>query len=155
VTISQTLEVGLSRPPEEVFDELIAVERWPAWLIASGIVRVERVDEAAGSPLSEGSMLRIQQRVAGRSATLDARVTALAPPARFAVAGRASDGITVEIDAELAPADASGTSLRWSVRIGLPMRYRMFESMAAPQVERAAALDLEAFRRRLESVAGA
>jgi hypothetical protein len=99
--------------------------------------------------------LQIEQRVAGRSATLEARVTALAAPARFAVAGRASDGITVEIDAELAPADPGGTTLRWSVRIELPLRYRMFESMATPQVQRAAALDLEAFRRRLESVAGA
>jgi polyketide cyclase/dehydrase/lipid transport protein len=154
MTIAQTLEVRLARPPAEVFDHLIAVERWPEWLVASGIVRVERMGEPAGSPLSEGSPLRIEQRVAGRSATLEAKVTALVAPTRFAVAGRASDGITVEIDAELAPADPSGTSLRWSVRIGLPMRYRMFESMAAPQVERAAGLDLEAFRRRMESVAG-
>jgi hypothetical protein len=155
VTIAQTLEVSLGRPQGEVFDQLIAVERWPEWLIASGIVRVERVGEPAGSSLSEGSQLQIEQRVAGRSATLEARVTALAAPARFAVAGRASDGITVEIDAELAPADPGGTTLRWSVRIELPLRYRMFESMATPQVQRAAALDLEAFRRRLESVAGA
>lgn len=153
MTIAQTLEVRIGRPPDEVFDHLVAVERWPEWLIASGIVRVERVGEPPGSPLSEGSRLRIEQRVAGRSATLEARVTALAAPARFAVAGRASDGITVEIDAELALADPSSTSLRWSVRIGLPLRFRMFESIAAPQVQRAAALDLEAFRRRLESVA--
>ncbi len=155
MTIAQTLEVRLGRSPDEVFDHLVAVERWPEWLIASGIVRVERVGEPPGSPVSEGSHLRIEQRVAGRSATLEAKVTALAAPARFAVAGRASDGITVEIDADLAPADPSSTSLRWSVRIGLPLRYRMFESMAAPQVQRAAALDLEAFRRRLESVSGA
>jgi hypothetical protein len=154
MTIAQTLEVQLARPPAEVFDHLIAVERWPEWLIASGIVRVERVGEPAGSPVSDGSALRIEQRLAGRSSTLEARVTALAAPVRFAVAGRASDGISVEIDAELTAAGIAGTSLRWSVRIGLPLRYRMFESMAAPQVQRAATLDLEAFRRRLESAAG-
>ena len=153
MTIAQTLEVRLARAPAEVFDQLIAVERWPEWLVASGIVRVERVGEPVGSPLSAGSPLRIDQRVAGRSATLEAKVTALVAPARFAVSGRASDGITVAIDAELAPADPSGTSLRWSVRIGLPLRYRMFESMAAPQVERATGLDLEALRRRMESAA--
>ena len=50
---------------------------------------------------------------------------------------------------------APGTRLRWSLRLGLPLRYRMFESMVAPQARRAAALDLEALRRRLESAAGA
>jgi hypothetical protein len=53
----------------------------------------------------------------------------------------------------LAPDDLS-TRLRWSVRIGLPLRYRMFESMVTPQARRAATLDLEALKRRLESVAG-
>ena len=38
--------------------------------------------------------------------------------------------------------------------IGLPFRYRLFESLARPQVERAVVLDIEAFKRRLESVAG-
>ena len=46
------------------------------------------------------------------------------------------------------------TTLRWSVRIGLPLKFRMFESMVAPQARKAAALDVEALKRRLESVAG-
>ena len=46
------------------------------------------------------------------------------------------------------------TTLRWSVRIGLPLKYRMFELMVAPQARKAAALDVEALKRRLESVAG-
>jgi hypothetical protein len=37
--------------------------------------------------------------------------------------------------------------------MGLPLRYRMYESMVAPQAKRAATLDLEAFKRRLESAA--
>ncbi len=41
----------------------------------------------------------------------------------------------------------------WSIRIGLPLRYRLLESMARPQVERAALLDVEALRRRLEAQA--
>jgi hypothetical protein len=34
------------------------------------------------------------------------------------------------------------------------LRFRVFESMAKPQVERAARLDLEAFRQRLGATAG-
>jgi hypothetical protein len=45
------------------------------------------------------------------------------------------------------------TALHWSLRVDLPLRYRMFEGMVAPQARRAAALDLESFKRRLESVA--
>jgi len=149
------LEVGIDtvRPPAEVFAQLAAVERWPEWLIASGIVSVARSDGApAGAPLAAGSTLRIEQHVAGRSATLDARVTACAPPTHFAVEGRDADGITVAIDARLTDR-APGTHLVWSLRIGLPFRLRIFESMARPQVERAARLDLEAFRRRLDAVA--
>ena len=151
MTISLELEVPIGRPAADVFAHLTAVERWPEWLIASGIVRVEVLDPG---PLADGSRLRIDQRVAGRAATLDGRVTALDAPSRFAVTGRDKDGVTVEIDATLMP-DGPTTRLQWSLKVGLPLRYRVLESMATPQVRRAAALDLEAFRQRLESVAGA
>jgi carbon monoxide dehydrogenase subunit G len=151
MAIALDLDIRIGRPSADVFAHLTDVERWPEWLIASGIVRVERLD---GGPLADGSKLRIQQRVAGRSSTLDARVTAMAATSRFAVSGRDADGIAVEIDASLT-ADGAGTRLDWRLRIGLPLRYRMLESMATPQVRRAAALDLEAFRQRLESVAEA
>jgi carbon monoxide dehydrogenase subunit G len=151
MAISLDLDVRIGRPSADVFARLTDVERWPEWLIASGIVKVERLDDG---PLAEGSALRIQQRVAGRSSTLDARVTALTATTRFAVTGRDADGISVEIDASLTD-EGPATRLDWRLKIGLPLRYRMLESMAAPQVRRAAALDLEAFRQRLESVAGA
>ena len=60
------------------------------------------------------------------------------------------EGISIDIDTVVAP-DEMSTRLRWSLRIGLPLRYRLFESMVAPQARQAAAVDLEAFRRRLES----
>ncbi len=68
------------------------------------------------------------------------------------------DGAALAPDdgAALAPDDASAgpaTHLRWSLRLGLPLRYRMFESMVTPQARRAAILDIEALKRRLESVA--
>jgi len=150
VTITAEIETRIGRPPADVFAALTDVERYPEWLIASGIVRVERLDPG---PLVAGSRLRIAQTVAGRSTTLDGIVTVFAPGAAFGVRGRDKDGVSVEIDAVLA-ADDLATRLRWSARIGLPLRYRMFESMVAPQARRAAALDLEAFKRRLESVAG-
>jgi uncharacterized protein YndB with AHSA1/START domain len=149
MAITLDLEVSVGRPSAEVFAHLTDVERWPEWLIASGIVRVELLD---AGPLVEGSRLRIDQRVAGRAGTLDAKVTAVEPGTRFAVAGKDADGISVEIDATLVP-DGAVTRLTWHLRIGLPLRYRMLEGIATPQVRRAAALDLEAFRQRLGSVA--
>jgi len=139
-------EVRLRQPLDVVFDALVAVERWPEWLIASGIVRVAVV---GGALVAAGSRLTIEQRVAGRAGTIQATITTFEVPGRFALSGRDADGISLDIRADLA-ADGPGTVLRWDVRLGLPLKYRMFEGMAKPQVKRAVALDLEAFRRRVE-----
>ena len=147
MAIAVTIEATVARPPGEVYAEVADIDHWPSWLIASGIVRVER---STDGPLVEGEHLTVEQRAAGRSGTFQAQVTTLEPPTRLALHGRDGDGVTIDIDAALAPV-GDGTSLRWSIRIGLPLRYRMFESMARPQVERAAALDIEALRRRLDS----
>ena len=150
MTVKVEIETQIARPPSDVFAAIVDVERYPEWLIASGIVRVERLDLG---PLAAGSRLRIAQTVAGRSTVLDGSVTVLAPGAAFGVRGKDREGITIEIDAVLA-ADELSTRLRWSLRLGLPLRYRMFESMVAPQARRAATLDLEALKRRLESGTG-
>jgi uncharacterized protein YndB with AHSA1/START domain len=142
-----------AEPPGEVFAQLTDLDRWPEWLIASGIVGVRRADATDVSPLGEGTALRIDQRVAGRATVLDARVTAFDAPRRFALEGRDADGVTVAIEATLTDR-APGTHLRWGVRLRLPFRLRVFESMVRPQADRAARLDLEAFRRRLDTVAG-
>jgi uncharacterized protein YndB with AHSA1/START domain len=151
MAIAVTIETTVARPPAEVFAHIADIGSWPSWLIASGIVRVER---STDEPITDGEHLSVEQRAAGRAGTFDAQVTALQPPTRLALHGRDGDGVTIDIDAALAPAVGDGTSLRWSIRIGLPLRYRMFESMARPQVERAAALDVESLKRRLESTAG-
>jgi hypothetical protein len=150
MTVTVELETRIGRATADVFAAIVDVERYPEWLIASGIVRVERLDPG---PLAAGSRLRIAQTVAGRSTVLEGTVTVLAPGAAFGVRGKDRDGVTVQIDAVVAP-DETSSRLRWSVRIGLPLRYRMFESMVTPQARRAAALDLEALKRRLESGAG-
>jgi uncharacterized protein YndB with AHSA1/START domain len=150
VDVSVTTRIG--RLPRDVFAALIAVERFPEWLIASGIVAVERPGGSTAD-LTVGSRLTIRQVVAGRATVVDAEVTALTPESSFAVRGRDADGVTIQFDAGLAPDGDLATTLRWSVRIGLPLKYRMFESMVAPQARRAAALDVEALKRRLESVA--
>lgn len=150
IDVSVTTRIG--RLPHDVFVALIAVERFPEWLIASGIVGVERAGGDTVS-LAVGSRLTIRQVVAGRATVVDAEVTALAADTTFAVRGRDPDGVTIQFDAGLAPDGDLATTLRWSVRIGLPLKYRMFESMVAPQARRAAALDVEALKRRLESVA--
>src|SRR5262245_35127006 len=159
MAIDETFTVRIGRPPAEVFEHLIDVERWPEWLIATGIVAVERQNVGASpaadvDPLAVGSRLRIQQVVAGvRSSSVDASVTALDAPTHVAVSGKDADGVGVELDARLEP-DGQGTGLTWRIVVRLPFRLRIFEGMARPQVRRAAALDLEAFKRRLESVAG-
>jgi Polyketide cyclase / dehydrase and lipid transport. len=151
MTITVEIETRIGRPPKDVFAVLSAVERYPEWLVASGIVRVERLEDA---PLAVGSRLRISQSVAGRSTVLDGAVTVLEPGSAFGIRGRDPDGVSIELDAQLTSDDGLTTQLRWSLRMGLPLRYRTFESMVGPQAKRAAALDLEALKRRLESVAG-
>jgi uncharacterized protein YndB with AHSA1/START domain len=150
MAVDVTITTRIGRTPADVFAALVAVERFPEWLIASGIVSVTRADT---SPLAVGSRLTIHQVVAGRSAVIAAEITALSPARTLALRGRDPDGVTVQFDAGLAPDGDLATTLRWSVRIGLPLKYRMFESMVAPQARKAAALDVEALKRRLESVA--
>ena len=150
MTVAVEAETQIGRPPADVFEALGAVERYPEWLIASGIVRVERPDPG---PLEVGSRLRISASVAGQSAVFEGAVTALERGSRFALSGRDPQGVTIELDAHLDSDDGLTTRLRWSLRMGLPLRYRMFESMVSAQAKRAAALDLEALKRRLESVA--
>ncbi len=153
MALDETVSVLIARPPSDVFRHLIAVERWPEWLIASGIVGVAPAPGQGVAPIGVGSVLEIRQVLAGvRSSTVTATVTAFEGDARFAVDGQDADGVSVGLEATLAP-EGAGTRLTWQVRIGLPFRLRVFEGMARPQVRRAAALDLEAFRIRLESVA--
>ncbi len=147
MAISVTIETDIARPPEAVFAALTDLATWPTWLIATGIVGIARDGDG---PPAVGDRLAIDQRAAGRSSTVAATVSAMDAPHRFAIGGRDGDGVTTSLDAALAPIDG-GTRLRWSARIEVPFRYRIFESMVAPQVQRAAALDVEAFKRRLES----
>ena len=149
MSIEARLETAIGRSAPDVFGHVTAVEAFPEWLVASGVVRVERLDPG---PLRQGSRLRIQQRIAGRAATLDGEVTAFEPPTRFGFAAKDREGLSVEVEALLAPEGAT-SRLRWSVRVGLPLRYRLFESMAAPEVRRATSADLERLKRRLEAVA--
>jgi uncharacterized protein YndB with AHSA1/START domain len=147
MTVLVEVDTRIARQASEVFRALADIERYPEWLIASGIVSVERLDPG---PLAVGSLLRIGQTVAGRSTVLDGSVTAFAPGSMFGITGKDKDGVSIDIDAALT-ADGGSSDLRWTLRIRLPLRYRMFESMVTPQARRAALLDLEAFKRRLES----
>lgn len=149
MTIKAEVELPIARSPDVVWEHLTAIERFPEWLVASGITRVQREP----GPLGAGTRLRIDQRVAGNAAVLEGIVTAWQPPWRFAFRANHPDGITVEAEAAIA-ADGPMSRLRWSLRIGLPLKLRLFEGMAAPEVKRAANRDLVEFKRRLESVSG-
>jgi uncharacterized protein YndB with AHSA1/START domain len=147
MSIDVTIDTTIARPPDEVFARVADVERWPSWLIASGIVLVTRT---AAGPVTSGEQLTVEQRASGRAGTFEAVVGEATPPSRLVLEGRDRDGVSIEIDATLAPAE-QGTALRWSISITVPFRFRLFESMARPQVERAAALDIERLRQDLES----
>jgi uncharacterized protein YndB with AHSA1/START domain len=149
VTIKAEIELPIARPAQAVWAELTALERYPQWLRESGVTLVEREI----GPLGAGTRLRIQQQLAGRPALLEGIVTAWQPPQHFAFRATHPDGITVEADALLLD-EGPTCRLRWSLRVGLPLRLRMFEGLAAPQAKRAATTDLLAFKRLLESVAG-
>jgi uncharacterized protein YndB with AHSA1/START domain len=151
MAIDVAVESTVARTPTDVFAAIADLDAWPSWLIASGIVSVRR--DRAG-PAVKGERLVVAQNAAGRASTFDVEVDVADAAVRLALRGRDADGVTIAIDAGVAPtpdADGSSTELRWSIRIGLPLRYRVFESMARPQVERAALLDVEALRLKLES----
>lgn len=151
MAIEVTVDTTIERSPAVVFERIADVAAWPEWLIASGITAVRR---SSTGPMARGEKLIVEQVAAGRPATFAAEVSALEVPSRLAVSGCDDDGVSIEIEASLAPTDAAdgtATALRWTIRIGLPFRYRILEGMARPQVERAVQLDLEALRRRLES----
>jgi uncharacterized protein YndB with AHSA1/START domain len=150
VSIEARFETTIGRTTTDVFANLADVEQFPEWLVASGVVRVAKLDPG---PLKEGSRLRIEQRIAGRATTLEGKVSAFEPAKRFGLSAKDRDGISVELEALLA-AEGAMCRLRWSVRLGLPLRYRLFESMAAPEVRRAAEADLKRLKQRLEAVAG-
>jgi uncharacterized protein YndB with AHSA1/START domain len=153
MAIDVAIDSTIERTPDDVFATVADLDAWPTWLIASGIRSVQR--ERAGEP-SVGERLVVQQDAAGRASTFDAQVTGFEPGRHIALRGRDRDGVTIDMDAAVAPtpgSDGRSTELQWSIRIGLPLKYRFFESMARPQVERAALLDVESLRLRLETPA--
>jgi uncharacterized protein YndB with AHSA1/START domain len=143
-------EVRIGRSTEDVYRHLVELDRWPEWLVATGIRRIERAETGPAVP---GEALRIEQNAAGRAATFDGRVTRAEAPTHLVISGKDTEGVSIDIAAQVIPVEASISVLRWEIRIGVPFRYRIFEGLARPQVERAVALDVEAFKRRLESVA--
>jgi uncharacterized protein YndB with AHSA1/START domain len=150
MAISAELETLIARSCADVFARLADVRRYPEWLVSSGIVGAEPIGP---DPVTAGSKLRIGQEIAGRSSTMEGTVTAFEPGARFSFKAKDREGISIEVDARLSPVDAT-CRLRWTLKLGLPLKYRFFESMVAPQVKEAAAADLERLRIGLQSVAG-
>lgn len=151
MAIEVAIESTIERPPDEVFAAVADLSSWPDWLIASGIRSVRR--EAQGLPVV-GERLLVEQDAAGRAGTFDTEVTSVDAGTRLALRGQDGDGVTIDIEALVSRAEGSAgpaSDLRWAIRIGLPLRYRVFESMARPQVERAALLDVESLRLRLEA----
>jgi uncharacterized protein YndB with AHSA1/START domain len=153
MAIDVAIDSTIDRAPEHVFATVADLDAWPTWLVASGIRSVRR--EHDGEPVV-GERLVVEQDAAGRAGTFDAQITAYEHGRRIGLRGRDRDGVRIDIDAVVLQApdtDGRTSELQWSIRISLPLKYMVFESMARPQVERAALLDIEALRLRLESSA--
>jgi uncharacterized protein YndB with AHSA1/START domain len=151
MAIDVAIDSTIERPPDEVFAIVADLDAWPTWLIASGIRSVRR--ERPGEPIV-GERLMVEQHAAGRAGMFDAQVTAYDPGRRMALRGRDREGVSIDIEAVVLATpgiDGGSSELQWSIRIEVPLKYRLFESMARPQVERAALLDVEGLRLRLES----
>ena len=151
MAIDVAIDSTVERTPDDVFAAVADLDAWPTWLIASGIRSVRR--DRPGEP-SLGERLVVEQNAAGRAGSFDAQVTGFEPGRRIALRGRDREGVTIDMEAAVAPTpgtDGTSTELQFSIRIGLPLKYRLFESMARPEVERAALLDVESLRLRLES----
>jgi uncharacterized protein YndB with AHSA1/START domain len=147
MAIEVVTQTAIARPPEVVYARIADVDDWSTWLIASGIQTVER---SSTERVETDDRFTVVQQVAGRSSVFEARVVQASPPTRLLVEAIDPEQVSIAIDASVSPSEV-GSTLAWSVRIELPFRYRIFESMAKPQVQRAAALDLEALRRSLEA----
>lgn len=151
MSIIAVAEVEVGRPAEVVFGEVAAVERYPMWLRASGVVAVERDGEG---PLVSGSRFFVTQRVAGNEARLDAVVTVAEEPTQFAFRATEPRGITLHVEVGIVPLDLR-SRVRWTARIDLPFRLRLFEGIARAEVVRATVADLEGLRRMLDATADA
>ena len=151
MAIEVVLETRIGRPIDEVF----AISSTSI----AGLSGSSRPASGASSEARRGRRSQASRCASSRPrragpATFDARVTRVDSPTHLSLSGKDGEGVSIDIGAQLIPVDDHLTVLRWEVRIGLPFRFRIFECLARPQVERAVALDLEAFKRRLESVAG-
>jgi hypothetical protein len=104
VTIEVSVATTIERSPEDVFEQVSAIDAWPAWLIASGITAVRR---SGSGPLAHGERLVVDQHVAGRAGQFAAEVTDFEPPNGLAIRGRDEDGILIELAASLTPVERS------------------------------------------------
>jgi uncharacterized protein YndB with AHSA1/START domain len=150
MAIDVVVDTRIERPIEDVFTELSDLDQWPDWLVATGVRHIRRASSGQATP---GELLVIDQVAAGRASRFSGTVTALQPPTRLAIEGTDQDGVSVAITVTLASLGPTSTAMRLAIRVDVPFRFRIFEGLARPQVERAVRLDGEAVRRRLESAA--
>ncbi len=143
------LSIAIGRTPDDVFSHVADIERYPEWQVAAGITRVARADDG---PLGQGSRFLVDRVTQGMAGTIDGFVTVFEPGQRFAFAGQDSAGFTVEVETVLVP-DGPVTRLEWQMVIGNHGINRFIQPIVTGQIRRAATIDFENFKRRLEAVA--
>jgi hypothetical protein len=131
MAIEVAIESTIDAPSDEVFETIADLEAWPTWLIASGIRSVARASDdpcRSANAWSSSRMLRTCGPVRGGGHRSRARSSPGPPRPRR---GR-RDHRHRRDHGPRGWRSRSATELRWTVRIGLPLRYRVFESMARP-----------------------
>ena len=143
------LSTPIGRTPDDVFRHVADIERYPEWQVAAGIKRVVRADD---EPLGQGSRFLVDRVTQGMAGTLDCVVTVFEPGQRFAFGGQDSAGFTVDVDTVLVP-EGPVTRVDWQMLISNHRINRFIQPIVTGQIRRAATIDLENFKRRLEAVA--
>jgi carbon monoxide dehydrogenase subunit G len=129
------LAIDVARPAEEVFRNLVDLERLPEWQSSA-------VESRADEPLAEGVHIFERRRVLGREIHNELEVTGFDPPRQLTL--KALTGpIRFTVDHRLAAADG-GTRLRvvaegkagGFMKLGQPMLTRAVEAELRKDFER-------------------
>jgi hypothetical protein len=147
ITVDYELKIG--RIPDDVFRHLAAVERYPDWQRAAGIVAVERDDDG---PMQAGSRFRMERVVRGNRGVVDCEVTAFEPAQRFGFRGHDSAGFDLDAEIKLS-SDGAGTKLSWRFAMTTPGLLSLAGGMLRREIRSAAERDFGALKRMLELIA--
>ena len=137
IRIEHSLEI--SRPPEDVFEVLVDLDRLPDWQSSA-------IAASSDGPLELGSLVHEKRRFLGRELADELEVVAFDPPRRLTLRSQRGP-VRLTIDHELEP-NGGGTRLT-VVASGKPGGMMKF---AGPMIERTAREEIRSDFARLKEL---